>query len=220
MNTKIKVKANDVILLAGVSKDKLRAYLHEYPFLENYLPAVIRDLKTSRVNETLLSRNKERNTQDCLGSVYERIFLLDFAGNHVGEVGVKRFPAEKRTWKNWFPKPSYDVEIEREAVYQAVLRLEKEREAVFSEALRLKKKWNANQPHLGMIKYIMTIYEGEITVYKPPKLDEWEKRRGPDLFFPENKLLYMAEIVLFQQKENTIDKDNEYIKEVTEIRSV
>ena len=179
----------------GVSDGKLRAYLHEYPFLEDYLPEIIIDLKTSRVHQKLLFR-----------TAYERTILLDRTGNHVGEVGIKHFPAQKRTWKNWFPKPSYDVEIEHEAVYQAVLRLEKE--------------WsNCSVP--GMTNYIVTIYDGKVTVYKPPKLDEWEAYTTmPIPPSPQSKLLFMAEIIRIRQNENDVDKDREFIKEVAEIQSV
>jgi hypothetical protein len=195
-NTKSDVK------LIGVSDGKLRAYLHEYSFLKDYLPAVVIDLKTSRVNENLLLRKT--------GTVRERIIFINSFGFYVGEVGVKHFPASKRTWKNWFPKPSYDVEIEHEAVYQAVLRLEKENE----------KELFSHHPAL-MVNYIVTIFGGKVTVYKPPKLDEWEMYKSPDPPSPQDKLLFMAEIARIRQneKENVLDKDDEFEKEVAGIRS-
>jgi len=45
-------------------------------------------------------------------------------------------------------------------------------------------------------------------------------RRSPDPPVPEYKLLSMAEMVRTKQKENAIDKDSEFIKEVAEIKSV
>jgi len=194
------------VQLIGISKGKLKAYFHEFGFLKDYLPRVLIDLKTSRINEVLLSREQEK-PQGASVLVCERIIFLDFSGKYVGEVGVKHVPAPKRTWKNWFPK-SYDVQIKHEAVYQAVLRLEEEN--------RERIPWYDGDYRLvRMINWILSVRVSSVTVYKPPKLEELE-RGGHFPLRAQEKLLQMATSI---KKQNTSVEDIEFKNGLTEIWS-
>jgi len=87
----------DVIELDGVTKEKLRAYLHEYPWIKDYLPKRLCGLKTERADEELLCKETKGSE-----SLY---FILGSLGDFLTEAGVIDHPPQKRTLFRWFPKP-------------------------------------------------------------------------------------------------------------------
>ncbi len=149
---------------------KKEAFLAEFPWLHKYLPKEIAYIKVQRADLNLCRRNLNKVTimVSLLPPVdvyWEKIFLLSFDGQKLGEVGQIKYPPKPKTFWRRNPKPF--VKFNKEETIEAVLYRLGTRASEVHFVLSI--DWiNDNDRPVGTI-----------TIFKPPKtfnLPDWLKQ--------------------------------------------